>query len=120
MVNQLLFPEGGWQLHQQGEQTLNKIVPTLASLQNQRIVVEGFTDNVPIGPELKSRFPSNWELSTARATGVVRYLVAQGVNPNTISAQGFGDSQPVAPNDTPQGRAKNRRVEIMIMAAGAP
>jgi chemotaxis protein MotB len=120
MVNQLLFPEGGWQLHQQGEQTLNKIVPTLASLQNQRIVVEGFTDNVPIGPELKSRFPSNWELSTARATGVVRYLVAQGVNPNTISAEGFGDSQPVASNDTPQGRAKNRRVEIMIMAAGAP
>ena len=120
MVNQLLFPEGGWELHRQGEQTLTKIVPTLQSLQNQRIVVEGFTDNVPIGPELRSRFPSNWELSAARATGVVRYLVAQGVNPNTISAQGFGDSQPVASNDTAQGWAKNRRVEIMIMAAGAP
>ena len=120
MVNQLLFPEGGWELHRQGEQTLPKIVPTLQSLQNQRIVVEGFTDNVPIGPELRNRFPSNWELSTARATGVVRYLVAQGVNANSISAQGFGDSQPVASNDTAQGRAKNRRVEIMIMAAGAP
>jgi len=120
MANQLLFPEGGWELHRQGEQTLTKIVPTLQSLQNQRIVVEGFTDNVPIGPELRNRFPSNWELSTARATGVVRHLVAQGVNPNILSAQGFGDSQPVASNDTAQGRAKNRRVEIMIMAAGAP
>ena len=74
---------------------------------------------MPIGPELRSRFPSNWELSTARATDVVRYLVAQGVNPNMLSAQGFGDSQPVASNDTAQGRAKNRRVEIVIMAAGS-
>jgi chemotaxis protein MotB len=89
------------------------------SLQNQRINVEGFTDNVPIGPELRNRFPSNWELSAARATGVVRYLVAQGVNPNILSAQGFGDSRPAASNDTAQGRAKNRRVEIVIMAAGS-
>jgi len=119
MVDRLLFPEGGWQIHQQGEAALNKIVPTLVSLQNQRIVVEGFTDNVPIGPELRNRFPSNWELSTARATDVVRYLAAQGVNPNILSAQGFGDTQPVASNDTAQGRAKNRRVEIVIMAAGS-
>jgi OmpA family len=89
MVDQILFPEGGWQINQQGEVTLNKIVPTLQSLQNQRIVVQGFTDNVPIGPELRSRFPSNWELSTARATDVVRYLVAQGVNPNMLSAAGL-------------------------------
>jgi chemotaxis protein MotB len=114
-----MFPEGGWQIHQQGEATLNKIVPTLVSLQNQRVVVEGFTDNVPIGPELRNRFPSNWELSTARDTDVVRYLAAQGVNPNILSAQGFGDTQPVASNDTAQGRAKNRRVEIVIMAAGS-
>jgi chemotaxis protein MotB len=119
MVDQLLFPEGGWQIHRAGEATLNKIIPTLTSLQNQRIVVEGFTDNVPIGPELRNRFPSNWELSTARATDVVRYLAAQGVNPNILSAQGFGDTQPVASNDTAQGRAKNRRVEIVIMAAGS-
>ena len=75
--------------------------------------------NVPIGPELRNRFPSNWELSTARAADVVRYLVAQGVNPNILSAQGFGDSRPVASNDAAQGRAKNRRVEIVIMAAGS-
>ena len=119
MVDQLLFPEGGWEIHRQGEATLTKIIPTLQNLQNQRIVVEGFTDNVPIGPELRNRFPSNWELSTARATDVVRYLVAQGVPPNMLSAQGFGDSQPVASNDTAQGRAKNRRVEIVIMAASS-
>jgi chemotaxis protein MotB len=72
MVDQILFPEGGWEIHRKGEETLDKIIPTLKSLQNQRIVVEGFTDNVPIGPALRSRFPSNWELSTARATDVVR------------------------------------------------
>jgi chemotaxis protein MotB len=118
MVDQLLFPEGGWEIHRTGEGTLNRIIPTLRSLQNQRIVVEGFTDNLPIGPKLQSRFPSNWELSTTRATGVVRYLVAQGVNANSLSAQVFGDSRPVTSNDTAQGRAKNRRVEIVIMAAG--
>src|SRR4029453_13628939 len=58
MVDQLLFPEGGWELHRTGGGTLNKIISTLRSLQSQRIVVEGFTDNLPIGPELRSRFPS--------------------------------------------------------------
>ena len=116
VADTLMFPEGGWQLHRTGEQTLDKIVPVLKTLKNKNIVVEGFTDNVPIGPALKQRFPSNWELSTARATDVVRYLAAQGVPANELSAQGFGDSRPVASNDTPQGRAKNRRVEIVITA----
>ena len=114
LVDQILFPEGGWQLGRKGEQTLEKIAPTLAGLKNQRIVVEGYTDNVPIGPELKNRFPSNWELSTARATDVVRFLASKGVPSNLLAAEGFGDSRPVAPNDTPAGRAKNRRVEIVI------
>ena len=114
VADTLLFPEGGWQLSRAGEQTLDKIAPTLKSLKNKSVVVEGFTDNVPIGPELKKRFPSNWELSSARATDVVRHLVAQGVPASELSAQGFGDSRPVASNETPQGRAKNRRVEIVI------
>ena len=114
LVDQILFPEGGWEIHRQGEQTLAKIAPTLSTLQGKRIVVEGFTDNVPIGPALKKRFPSNWELSTARATDVVRFLVAKGVPQGILAAEGFGDSRPVASNDTPQGRAKNRRVEIVI------
>lgn len=71
VLNEILFPEGGWELNQKGRETLNKIVPVLKNLTNQRIEVNGYTDNVPIGPELKSRFPSNWELSTARATDVV-------------------------------------------------
>lgn len=114
MVDEILFPEGGWQLGRKGEETLAKMAPTLSGLKNQSIVVEGFTDNVPIGPELKKRFPSNWELSTARATDVLRFLAAKGVPENTLSAQGFGDSRPVTSNDTPQGRAKNRRVDIVI------
>lgn len=114
MVDEILFAEGGWQLSRKGEETLAKIIPTLSGLKNQRIVVEGFTDNVPIGPALKTRFPSNWELSTARATDVVRFLSAKGVPNNALSAEGFGDSRPVATNDTPQGRAKNRRVDIVI------
>jgi chemotaxis protein MotB len=114
IVNEILFPEGGWELNRAGEQTLDKIIPTLKTLEKQRIEVDGYTDNVPIGPELKSRFPSNWELSTARATDVVRYLASKGVNSNLLSATGFGDTHPVASNDTPQGRAKNRRIELVL------
>ncbi len=120
LVDQILFPEGGYQLGRKGEETLAKIAPTLSTLKGQQIVVEGFTDNVPIGPELRQRFPSNWELSSARASDVVRFLAAKGVPSNIMSAQGFGDSRPVASNDTPQGRAKNRRVEIVITSASRP
>jgi chemotaxis protein MotB len=120
VLNELLFPEGGWTLHAKGEESLAKIAPTLAALKGQQVVVEGFTDNVPIGPALRERFPSNWELSTARATDVLRYLAAKGVPSNMLSAQGFGDSRPVASNDTAEGRAKNRRVEIVITAASRP
>src|SRR5512137_683916 len=63
LVDQILFPEGGWELGWKGKETLDKIIPTLKKLKKERINVEGYTDNVPIGPELGSRFPSNWELS---------------------------------------------------------
>lgn len=120
MVNELLFPEGGWALNAKGEATLAKIAPTLANLPGQQIVVQGFTDNEPIGPALKARFPSNLELSSARADAVTRFLISKGVPQSGISAQGFGDARPVASNDTPQGKAKNRRVEIVIAAASRP
>lgn len=116
VLNAILFPEGGWELDRKGRETLNKMVPVLMSLQNKRVEVNGYTDNVPIAPEFRWRFPSNWELSTARATDVVRYLVQQGVSPAILSATGYGDQNPVAPNDTPQGRSQNRRVEIVIAA----
>jgi len=118
LVDQILFPEGGWELGSKGKETLDKIVPTLKKLKNERINVEGYTDNVPIGPELRSRFPSNWELSTARATNVVRFLESKGINPNLLSATGFGDTRPVASNDTREGRAKNRRIEIVLVYSG--
>lgn len=114
LVDSLLFSEGGWQINRKGEETLDKIIPTLRKVTTGRIVVEGHTDNVPIGPALRARFPSNWELSTARATDVVRYLASKGVPQNVLAAEGFGDSRPVASNATPEGRAKNRRVEIVI------
>lgn len=120
MVNEILFPEGGWRLSAKGEQTLTKIAPTLSNLPGQQVVVQGFTDNEPIGPELRSRFPSNLELSSARADEVARYLISKGVPSNSISAQGFGEARPVASNASPEGRAKNRRVEIVIAAAGRP
>lgn len=118
MVDQILFPEGGWEVGRKGEETLDKLVPTFKALKGQRVEIEGFTDNVPIGPELKKRFPSNWELSTARATDVVRYLVSKGVSPSLLSASGFGDTRPVASNDTAEGRARNRRIEVVIRADG--
>jgi chemotaxis protein MotB len=116
MLNEILFPEGGWEIGPKGKQTLDKIVPVLTNLQNKRVEINGYTDNVPIAPEFRWRFPSNWELSTARATDVVRYLVQQGVNPAILSATGYGEQNPVASNDTPQGRRQNRRVELVIAA----
>ncbi|MDM0110141.1 OmpA family protein [Variovorax sp. J22R24] len=120
MVNEILFPEGGWTLSPKGEATLAKIAPTLSNLPGQQIIVQGFTDNEPIGPALRGRFPSNLELSSARADNVARFLTSKGVPQNSISAQGFGDARPVASNTTPQGKAKNRRVEIVISAANRP
>jgi chemotaxis protein MotB len=114
MVNAILFPEGGWELHQQGQQNLNKIVPALQGVTGKQIVIEGYTDNLPIDEQLARRFPTNWDLSAARAISVVRYLVAQGIDPNQLSAVAFGKYHPIAPNDTPQGRAQNRRINIVI------
>ena len=83
-------------------------------------MVWGYTDNTPVGPELQRHgIPDNLVLSTRRAAAVVTFLVSQGVNPNIISAKGFGDTHPVASNDTPEGRAKNRRIEITVQGPGA-
>ncbi|WP_267225358.1 OmpA/MotB family protein [Dyella silvae] len=117
MVDQVLFSEGGHLLNAKGKSTLDKVAPSLASLSKQRIAVEAFTDNVPIGEALKARFPTNVDLSSARADEVVSYLAKQGVSDRLMSAQGFGERHPVASNDTPEGRAQNRRVEIVITNA---
>jgi chemotaxis protein MotB len=81
------------------------------SIGDRKFQVAGDTDNVPIHTE---RFPSNWELSTARAVEVVRYLIAQGVRPDVLSAAGYGEFDPVASNDDASSRARNRRIEITL------
>jgi chemotaxis protein MotB len=84
-------------------------------MQTVHITVTGYTDNVPIGPELMQQgLTSNQDLSMRRAQTVVQYLISQGVNPSLLTAQGLGDADPVAPNDTAQGRAQNRRVELTL------
>ena len=117
----LLFPSGGYQLTPAGQAELaNNIVPKLKGLQNAKIVVYGYTDNTPVGPELQRQgIPDNLVLSTRRAATVANFLISQGINPNIVSAKGVGDTRPVAPNDTPQGRAQNRRIEITVQGPGA-
>jgi chemotaxis protein MotB len=118
----LLFPPGGFQLSSAGQAELrNNIVPKLTNLQNAKVVVYGYTDDTPVGPRLQQAgINDNLTLSSRRAGAVVTYLVSQGVNPNIISAKGFGETHPVAPNDTPEDRAKNRRIVITIQGPGAP
>ena len=120
VAGDMLFPEGGYQLSPNGKQALNQYVPRLQSLQNAKVVVYGYTDNLPVGPALqRSGIANNIDLSSRRADNVVAYFESQGVNPNMISAKGFGDTHPVASNDTPDGRAKNRRIEIVLEGPGA-
>jgi chemotaxis protein MotB len=117
LANGILFPEGGWELNPAGKATLARLAPVLKTLTGQTIEVKGFTDNEPIGPALRQRFPTNVDLSKARAQSVANELIAGGVPPGMISVMGFGDANPVAPNDTPQGRAKNRRVVMDVIEA---
>jgi chemotaxis protein MotB len=113
-----LYPSGDWHLRP-GAPVLSKAVPTFRSFQNTTITVIGYTDNTPVGPQLQRMgISNNTELSLKRASEVVAYYQSQGVNPNLLNAKGFGESDPVAPNDTPEGRAKNRRIEIVLNGDG--
>jgi chemotaxis protein MotB len=114
----MLFRSGGYQLSPAGQQELStNIAPKLTGLQDAKVVVYGYTDNTPVGAQLqRAGINDNLTLSSRRAGAVVTYLVAQGVNPNIISAKGFGDTHPLASNDTPQ----NRRIVITVQGPGAP
>lgn len=116
MVDKIIFPSGSTKISKEGQTVLDKVVSILKDVKDKRIQVEGHTDNVKIVSDLKKRFPTNWELSTARATEVVRYLQeAGGINPTILSATGYGEYQPVAPNDTDEGKHANRRIEIVLL-----
>jgi len=110
-----LFKSGSWDMSPQGQQIIGKMASQLASTQASHLVVNGYTDNAPIGAALKRRgVTSNLELSQKRADAVMQYLISQGVKPELVSAEGHGDSDPVAPNTNAKGRAQNRRVEITL------
>ncbi len=116
IVDKILFPSGSTEISQEGKIVLDKVVGVLKDAKDKRIQVEGHTDNVPIVSDLKKRYPTNWELSTGRATEVVRYLQEKGgINPHLLSAMGYGEYQPVAPNTTEEGKHKNRRIEIVLL-----
>jgi chemotaxis protein MotB len=92
----------------------------LAPTQQNKLLVNGYTDNAPIGPGLRKQgITSNEMLSEKRADSVRDFLVSQGVKPDLVIAKGYGDADPVAPNDTAKGRAQNRRVELTLAGAGA-
>jgi chemotaxis protein MotB len=117
--SELLFPSGDWDMPVQAQQTIGKITPILAPMQETKIQVNGYTDNVPIGPGLaRQGITSNLELSQKRADTVMQYMISQGVKPSLVSARGFGEADPVASNDTPAGQAQNRRVELTLAGSG--
>ncbi len=109
MTDMLLFKKGGVRLAPKGRDILEKVAFVLAKFA-YHIKIRGHTDNIPMRSVM---FPSNWELSSGRAGAVVRLLVQYGVNPNLVSAEGYAGFHPVATNDTEEGRAHNRRVEIV-------
>jgi len=120
VAGDMLFPEGGYQLTANGKQALSQYVPRMQALQNAKVVVYGYTDNLSVGPALqRAGIANNIDLSSRRADNVVAYLQSQGVNPNILSAKGFGDTHAVASNDTRDGRAQNRRIEIVMEGSGA-
>jgi len=114
MVESILFDSGKAEIKPEGVETLNKVAEVLKGLKDKDIVIAGHTDDVPISGKLSKTFPSNWELSTARATAVVKLLLAAGVDPQTLSVAGYAEFHPVADNTTTEGRSKNRRMEIVL------
>lgn len=112
LPNNVLFASGHTSVNAAGQGALKQIGGVLKEFSDRRFQIEGHTDNVPIK---SSRFPSNWELSTARALSVVHLMVAEGVRPENVSAAGFGEFQPRADNETKEGQALNRRIEIIML-----
>ncbi len=120
MVDAILFDSGKAEVKPGGVEVLAKVVDILKGVQDKTIRIEGHTDNVQIVGNLTKRFPTNWELSAARASNVTRYLQSQGINPAVLVAVANGEYRPVAPNDTDEGRAKNRRIEIVLVPRDTP
>ena len=109
----LLFASGSWQLSENGKSLMARLASQLAPFQTRHIVINGYTDDAPVGPQLRRQgVESNVVLSQRRAQAVMEYLATQGVQPQFMAAKGWGDATPIAPNNSTAGRAQNRRVEI--------
>lgn len=111
LPDSLLFDSGSASLKPESTDALTRIAEKLKEIPG-KIAIEGHTDNVPISSSI---YKSNWELSAARASSVLHFLLQRGLNPDRFIIAGYGEYRPVAPNDTEEGRAKNRRVELIIM-----
>jgi len=120
MVDEILFDSGEAVVKPAGVEVLRRIGAVLKKTENRSIEVQGHTDNVPIAGALAKKFPTNWELSAARATNVARLLQDEAkIDPKRLTATAFSEFAPRAPNDTPEGRRKNRRIEILLGPPGA-
>jgi chemotaxis protein MotB len=110
----VLFDSGDARLRSAGQQALGQVAQILSRVENRNFLIAGHTDNVPTGRHNR-RFPSNWELSAARGVSVARHLIEQGLPADRVAAAGYAETQPVASNDTPEGQAQNRRIEIIVL-----
>jgi len=111
LPNDVLFDSGKTNVKTDGQAALQNVAQVLSSIKDRRFLVAGHTDDVPIHT---ARFPSNWELSTERAVEVTKFLIANGMQPQTLAAAGYGEFDPVAANDSPDHRGQNRRIEIVL------
>ena len=115
IIDKILFDSGSVEINQKGKKILLVVADSIRAQKDQNILVEGHTDNTPLSPTLKERFPSNWELSTARAAAVVRFLHHSGkLSPSILTVQGHSFYRALASNDTEEGRRQNRRIEIIL------
>ena len=112
LSNAILFDSGKARLREEGKAAVAQIVPALAKVGDREFLVAGHTDNVPIRT---ARYKNNWELSTARAVSMVTEMISDGYPGTRIGAAGFGEFDPIASNDTDQGKEQNRRIEIILM-----
>lgn len=115
MVDKILFDSGSADVKKDGKKVLDRVAEILKKVADKQIRIEGHTDNVKIGPRIAKKFPTNWELSNARATNVLRYLQEKGVDPKLLSPAGHAEYKPIESNDTEEGKSKNRRIEIVLI-----
>jgi chemotaxis protein MotB len=121
LVDKILFDSGEASISKRGEGVLARVGAVLAGIEDRHIQVSGHTDNTPISDKLKHQYPTNWELSVARAANVVRFLQEKASVPaDHLVASGYGEYQPIASNHTAAGRAKNRRIDLLLTPSLAP